>query len=619
MTHKQLLQAIAQKLAIKPNEAAILWQQASKILMKELAEHEIVRIKNFGAFVVVKHKSRTVPDPREKGKKLVIFDQFLPKFRPSVQLKKRLKNIQTANLQTTEKDGLNEPPVNLSKGVNIPYANLSNLSIDPKILKLIPLHLAQRYQLAPIEKRDDKLVVAMIDPGDREAIELLNRQTGLEIIPNITTSSEIQYALDQYSTISELGPEEAGEAAVIPSEDDSLQPSNAPASKILTNLLNRAVHDKASDIHIEPEEKRLIIRFRVDGILQNVAELSKALQPSISARLKILSNLKIDESRLPQDGRIRMIIEKKEIDFRISSFPTVAGEKFVLRILDKSSGILTFDDLGITGNSLERIKDNITKSHGMVLVTGPTGSGKTTTLYSVIGQIMNGGINIVTLEDPVEYRIVGVNQSQVNTAIGYDFANGLRTMVRQDPDVILIGEIRDSETATMAIHSALTGHVVFSTLHTNDAAGAIPRLIDMGIEPFLITSSTNAIIAQRLVRKLCPKCKQEVKLPEESLTEIRQEIEAMPPAQRPKNNDLTFYQGKGCGICHQSGYKGRLGIYEVLPVTDSIRQLALKRVSAREITEKAIEEGMTTMKQDGILKALQGVTTLEEVWRVTKD
>lgn len=651
MTHTELIKAIAKKIDLKPQEAAILWQQTSHILMKELAKQEKIRIKNFGAFVTVKHKSRTVPDPREKSRKLVIFDQFIPKFRPSEELRARLKDVVPQQFDIAPVDPAiptkpvtlpEEEPIvpkakakskakqsqydnELPKAVNIGFADLANLTIDPEILNLIPAHLAQKYQLAPIEKDGANLVVAMTDPGDREAIEIVNRQTGLEVIPKITTQGDLRHVLDQYTDSSTLdGLVETDSETEIESEEDPEEAANtqvddAPAAKVVSSLLERAVREKASDIHIEPEEKKIIVRFRIDGLLQPVLELPKSIQSSVTARLKILSNLKIDESRLPQDGRIRLELDKKEVDFRLSTLPTVNGEKFVMRILDKSAGIATFEQLGVIGTNLDRINDNIDKAHGMILVTGPTGSGKTTTLYSVIGKLMGPSINIVTLEDPVEYRIVGINQSQVNTAIGFDFASGLRTIVRQDPDVILIGEIRDLETATMAIHSALTGHVVLSTLHTNDAAGAIPRLIDMGIEPFLITSSTNAIIAQRLVRKVCQKCKETISLPDEALTEVYKEIELMPEAVRPKTGKLTFVHGKGCSQCNKTGYTGRFGIYETLIVTESIKQLALKRVSASELSAKAIEEGMVTLKQDGILKALAGLTTLEEVWRVTKD
>lgn len=656
MTHTQLIKQIAKKIDLTPEEAAILWQQTSHILMKELAQHQKIRIKNFGAFVTVKHKSRTVPDPREMSKKLVIFDQFLPKFRPSEQLKQQVKQVipsqteepdqaeahkavetvvvddqerktakATKTKTSTDKTTAQPPQSNgtlFGKAVDIGYADLSNLRVDSSVLELIPYRVAKKNQIVPLEKKGHTLTVAMTDPGDLEAIELVARQTGFKVKPKITTSSDLQHVLDQYNTGSELDTivSDSDETLSVSKEElNTVEESDAPAAKVITNLLERAVREKASDVHIEPEEKKIIVRFRIDGMLQQISELPKNIQASLISRLKILSNLKIDETRLPQDGRLRLIIDNKEIDFRLSTLPTVTGEKVVMRILDKSAGILAFKELGLDGVNLQRIEDNITKSHGMILVTGPTGSGKTTTLYSVIGRLMDPSVNIVTLEDPVEYRIPGINQSQVNPAISFDFASGMRTIVRQDPDVILIGEIRDLETATMAIHAALTGHVVLSTLHTNDSAGAIPRLIDMGIEPFLITSSTNAIVAQRLVRRLCQHCKTKLKLPEEALTETRQEIESLPKELRAQANKLTFYQGKGCAQCNKSGYSGRLAIFEVLPMSESIKQLALKRVSSTELAQQAKSEGMISLKQDGILKALAGETTLEEVWRVTKD
>lgn len=650
MTHTQLIKTIAKQVDLKPQEVAILWQQTSKIMMNELGKHEKIRIKNFGAFVTVKHKSRTVPDPRERTKKLVIFDQFLPKFRPSEELRRKVKDVLPQSFETepelperivaepavveepinqeTDETPLSPPKKPAKKitsrpSLNIGFADLNNLTVDPEILELIPFHIAEKYQLAPIGRSGKNLVVAMTDPGDREAIELINRQTGLEIEPQITTQGDLKHVLDQYSVNTDLESIVGDKAtAAIEANDETVtdaESSDAPAAKVISSLLERAVREKASDIHIEPEEKRVVVRFRIDGILHSVMELPKNLQSSVTARLKILSNLKIDESRLPQDGRIRLTIDKKEIDFRLSTLPTVAGEKFVMRILDKSAGILTFEQLGIENVSLKRIEDNIEKAHGMILVTGPTGSGKTTTLYSMIGRLMGPGINIVTLEDPVEYRIIGINQSQVNSAIDYSFASGLRTIVRQDPDVILIGEIRDLETAEMAIHSALTGHVVLSTLHTNDAAGAIPRLIDMGIEPFLITSSTNAVMAQRLVRRICPKCKQKVKIPPESLGEVEKELTLLPEKEKNQLKTLTFYQGKGCDQCNKTGYAGRFGIYETLSMSEPIKQLVLKRVSASQLSEQAVSEGMVTMKQDGLLKALDSQTTLEEIWRVTKD
>ncbi len=649
MTHTELMKLIAQKMALKDQEAAILWRETEAILVDQLKAEDKIRIKNFGAFVMITHKSRTVPDPRQTNKKLIIFENNLPKFRPSEQLRAMVKAVIPRALEeikdqepksknnkalltdqkTETQDANNQEPRRkkaadqpTARGSNIDYINLEDLTIDKAILNAVPYHVAKKYQIAPVEQQADSLVVAMIDPGDREAIDLVTRQTGLKVIPRLTTEVDLQHALDQYgdmaADLNGSNDEEEKETVVGPSDDES-EVNDAPAAKLVTRLLERAVREKASDIHIEPEEKTVTVRFRIYGILEKVIDIPKKLQASVISRLKIMSDLKIDESRLPQDGRLRMLIDQNSIDFRLSTLPTVNGEKIVMRILDKSAGILSFKELGLDGENLRRIEDNITKSHGMILVTGPTGSGKSTTLYAVISKIMKPAINIVTLEDPVEYRISGINQSQVNGPIGFDFASGLRSIVRQDPDVILIGEIRDLETATMAIQSALTGHIVLSTLHTNDAAGAIPRLIDMGIEPFLITSSTNAVLGQRLVRRICEHCKEKVSLPDEALVETRAEIDKMPSSVKPKLGKLTFYKGKGCSQCNNTGYKGREGIFEVLPVTESIKQLAFKRVSGSDITAQAIKEGMVTMKQDGIIKALAGTTTLEEVWRVTRD
>jgi type IV pilus assembly protein PilB len=673
VTHKELIKNVAQRTDLTPDESAILWRELSEIMMDRLQEHGKIRIKNFGAFVTVKHKSRTVPDPRELSKKLVIFDQELTKFRPSEQLRALVKNVQPQHLphfdsaeslevsdeDTAEVEKIVEPIVpaitptvevktgletavpaptlntepsdtpiatkeeKSSASPSIGYIDLSTLTIDKAVLELVPAHIAKKYQLAAIEKTDKTISLAMIDPGDREAIDIVERQTGLTVEPKITTASELQHALDQYGTdttdLTDMAAIESEQATNEEMQD--AESSDAPAAKAVTSILERAVRDKASDIHIEPVETAVIVRYRLDGILQQVLELPKNIQSALTSRLKIMSNLKIDETRLPQDGRLRITVDHHPIDFRLSTLPTVSGEKIVMRILDDSAGILTFEALGLQGENLRRVKDNIDKSHGMLLVTGPTGSGKTTTLYSVIGKIISPEINIITVEDPVEYRIQGINQSQVNSAIGYDFGSGLRSIVRQDPDVILIGEIRDLETATMAIHSALTGHVVLSTLHTNDSAGAVPRLIDMGIEPFLITSSTNLVLAQRLVRKICQDCKEKVTFPEEALQEVRKEIEIMPEKERKSLdvNKLTFYKGKGCSHCNKSGYKGRFGIFEALTVSEEIKQLALKRVSSSEIETQARKEGMVSMKQDGIIKALNGETTLEEIWRVTKD
>ena len=392
----------------------------------------------------------------------------------------------------------------------------------------------------------------------------------------------------------------------------------APAAKIVHSLIKRAVREKASDIHIEPYEEELVVRFRIDGILTKIISLPIEIHPAVISRIKILSDMKIDETRLPQDGRFQTVVDGAEVDFRISSLPTVNGEKIVGRLLDKSAGILTLEQLGLRGTAFQTLDENIKKAHGMILVTGPTGSGKTTTLYAVIDKIKNVGINIVTLEDPVEYRIATINQSQVNAKIKFTFANGLRSIVRQDPDVIMIGEIRDYETADMAVHAALTGHVVLSTLHTNDAAGAVPRLMDMKIEPFLINSSTNCVVAQRLCRKICESCRELLKTESGEEDLAKKELNNLPPKEK-KPDKFQFFHGKGCDNCSGSGYKGRIGIYEVFELSDDLKEMVAKRASGTDLGHQAIKNGMVTMKQDGILKAVEGLITLEEVYRVTKD
>ncbi|MEI6498699.1 MAG: ATPase, T2SS/T4P/T4SS family [bacterium] len=388
--------------------------------------------------------------------------------------------------------------------------------------------------------------------------------------------------------------------------------------KILAGLINFAINKQASDIHIEPEVKLLRVRCRIDGILRDVVKMPLSLHPPLVSRVKILSKLKIDESRIPQDGRFGVTFERKEVDVRVSTLPTVHGEKVVLRILDKSQSILSLEDLGMQGSAFALTVSSISRPNGMILSTGPTGSGKSTTLYAILNRISIPGINIITLEDPVEYEIPGVNQCQVKPEIGFTFASGLRSVLRQDPNVIMVGEIRDSETANMATHAALTGHMVISTMHTNDSAGALPRLINMGIEPFLITSSVNLIIAQRLIRRICPKCKAEMKVPARLRDEVIEELKKI-----PENNtidrtripdELKLYYGRGCSECNQ-GYKGRIGIFEVLAMTPEIEDLAVTKKSANEIKEASIRAGMITMKQDGIIKAFQGLTTIDEVFQ----
>ncbi|HVY68060.1 MAG TPA: GspE/PulE family protein, partial [Patescibacteria group bacterium] len=395
----------------------------------------------------------------------------------------------------------------------------------------------------------------------------------------------------------------------------------APIIKIVEVILTNAIEANASDIHIEPSEKDVRVRYRIDGILHTSLMLPKSVQPSIVTRIKILSNLKIDESRLPQDGRFHMDVGKKSVDLRVSILPLIYGEKIVMRILDKTGKVPTLEQLGITGRSLTWVNDNIKKTHGIFLITGPTGSGKSTTLYSILSLLNTTSVNIVTLEDPVEYFIEGVNQSQINPDIGLTFAAGLRSILRQDPNIVMVGEVRDKETAELAVQAALTGHLVFSTLHTNNAIGAIPRLIDMGMEPFLLTASINVVAAQRLVRKICPDCRKEVPLTAALRQEIMADLENVPDEylEGVDKKNLKLYKGEGCERCGHTGYVGRFGIFEVLPANTEIQDLILAHSSTHKIMEVAQKMGMISLKQDGVIKALKGQTTMDEIIRVTTE
>jgi type II secretory ATPase GspE/PulE/Tfp pilus assembly ATPase PilB-like protein len=383
-------------------------------------------------------------------------------------------------------------------------------------------------------------------------------------------------------------------------------------------VINFALNQRSSDIHVEPGNKFLRIRCRIDGILQDALKLPMKFHPPFVSRVKILAKLKIDESRIPQDGRFDLSFKNHEVDVRVSTLPTVHGEKVVMRVLDKSQGILSLEDLGVQGTAFDKTVEAIAKPYGIILSTGPTGSGKSTTLYAILNRISVPGVNIVTLEDPVEYEIAGINQCQIKPEIGFTFASGLRSILRQDPNVIMVGEIRDAETANMATHAALTGHLVLSTLHTNDTAGALPRLINMGVEPFLITSSINLVIAQRLVRRICPKCKEEMKVPQKLMEQIKAEIDKIPESNIKDREripaDLKLYYGKGCSECN-NGFKGRVGIYEVMRITPEVEDLAVAKRTANEIKEASIKDGMITMRQDGIIKAFNGLTTVDEVFQ----
>jgi len=489
--------------------------------------------------------------------------------------------------------------------------NLSQYIIEPKIANLIPEDVARKYKLMPVFCIENTLTIAMAEPDNVFIIDELQRKTNYIIEPVLANEIDIRKAQDQYygtsgtlnEIIESIDKEKLAEGEKLGEE--------APIVKLVNLLITQAVQQRSSDIHIEPEERFLGIRYRIDGILHRQSALPKDLQPAIISRLKIMANLDIAEKRLPQDGRMLMRLGNKEIDFRVSTCPTIHGENVVLRILDKSSLTLDLGSLGFPNRDLKKFKEMINSPYGIVLVTGPTGSGKTTTLYSALQMLNKEDVNIMTVEDPVEYQFPRMRQIQVNPRAGLVFASALRSFLRQDPDIIMVGEIRDLETAQISVQAALTGHLVFSTLHTNDAPTAFTRLIDMGVEPFLVSSSLLGVLAQRLVRKVCEKCKETYKPSEELLKTL--------DLGNLLYKDLTLSRGIGCKVCNQSGYSGRTGIYELLKVTPDIQALVLKRASADDIREVAQKEGMKVLREVAIEKLLEGITTPEEVARVTME
>lgn len=590
--------------------------------------------------------------------------------------------------------------------IGVSCVDLSEVQVDRKVLKNLPEKIARKYNTVVFEvDESEKYSLAMSDPEDIQATQFIEKKFGKNIKIFITTQGEIDYILDQYKAgFSEeitkaiqdnkevaIEEEELEDTATADSVEEIVQ--EAPIARAVNIILEYAVKSRASDVHIEPRETFIQVRYRIDGVLRDTMTLPKQIMPSIVTRVKILSNLRIDEHRIPQDGRIKLNLAGKNISIRVSTLPIMDGEKVVMRILDESTRAASLEILGFRGLALETIKKNLHRAHGMTLVTGPTGSGKSTTLYSLLTLLNDIGVNISTVEDPVEYRITGINQTQVNTATGMTFASGLRALLRQDPDIIMVGEIRDKETAEMGIHAALTGHVVLSTLHTNSAAGALPRLEDMGAEPFLIASTVNTVIGQRLVRKLCPDCREQYSLdgktlekvicdfglkgelltleskekekkkledigiqdkdigesssllgkksilqifkekPElldkvsaESGREVRQEIFTETDARQCRTKlgktdrfSLDLYKAVGCNKCEQTGYKGRLGIYEVIEVTDEMGSMIIRKSSEDEMIAEAKKTGFIDMYQDGFTKVLGGITTIEEIIRVTQE
>ena len=518
----------------------------------------------------------------------------------------------------------------LSRQYGVPSINLKFYEVDPSVIKLVPQETAIRYQIVPLSRVGSTLTIAMTDPTNVFAMDDIKFMTGFNVEPVVASETAISEAIHKFygdvETVEELDKVmkdltgEDGDALELASEEAEMDlatlekaAEEAPIIKLVNLILTDAVKRGASDIHVEPYEKELRVRFRIDGILQNVMQPPLKLKDAITSRVKIMSKLDISEKRLPQDGRIMIKYlkdgKKKELDFRVSTVPTLFGEKIVMRLLDKENLRLDMTKLGFEAESLAKFERQILKPYGMVLVTGPTGSGKTNTLYSSVARLNTPETNIMTAEDPVEFQLPGINQVQMKEQIGLNFASALRAFLRQDPNIILVGEIRDFETAEIAVKAALTGHLVLSTLHTNDAPSTISRLMNMGIEPFLVATSVNLICAQRLVRRICANCKEPLQILPQALQEAGYSAD--------EANKVTVQHGRGCSTCNNTGYKGRVGLYEVMEIHDELRELILVGASALELKKKALENGMITLRRSGLLKAAAGLTTLEEVVRET--
>jgi len=524
-----------------------------------------------------------------------------------------------------------------AKIFGLPYENLQGKEIGDQVINTIGSEVAENYKVICFDRQKDSIKVGIIDPENFkavEAIDFLAKENNLSVEYYLISPKSFRFAFNLYQSLSK----ELSSALETRAEEEELQTlkekdegsldditKSAPVAKIVSVIIRHAVDGNASDIHIEPLMKESRVRYRIDGVLHTSLVLPKSVHNAVVARVKVMSNLKLDETRIPQDGRIRMEINDKVIDFRVSTLPLIGAEKVVMRILDTTKGAPKLEDLGFDGQQLKSILEATKKTEGIILVTGPTGSGKSTTLFSVLDLVNKEAVNIATLEDPVEYQMKGVNQSQIKPEIGYTFAGGLRSFLRQDPDIIMVGEIRDEETAELSIHAALTGHLVFSTLHTTDAPGAITRLVDMDVKAFLLGSTLVAVVAQRLTRKICAKCKEEVKLPAEQVADVQKDIDTItveyiktliPDFDR---NKIKFYKGKGCSHCGNTGYSGRMSVSSVLTINDKIKELIME--GKKHLTLKEIQENQRyiTVKQDGIIKVLQGRTTLEEVLRVMKD
>jgi len=515
--------------------------------------------------------------------------------------------------------------------IRVPYIDLDNIGFSPEALTLVPESVAQKYQIVPyiLDPKTKTLFVTMVNPLDLETIEFLEKKTNLKISTAISTAKQISsFIREKYireknitSEVTKALDERKAEEKQVSDSREKVA-AEAPVAKIVYTILEYAVKSRASDVHIEPQEDNVRIRYRIDGILQEKYVLPRNVHDAVVSRIKILSDLKIDEKRVPQDGRFFFSVDGNDVDLRVSTLPTTYGEKVVMRLLQKAKKVPSLPDLGLRGLALKNLMRSIQRPHGIIIVCGPTGSGKTTTLYSVLDIVATSKVNVVTIEDPVEYQMKGVNQVQVNVQAGLTFTSALRSFLRQDPNVIMVGEIRDTETAELAINAALTGHLVFSTLHTNDASGVPPRLLDMGCEPFLLVSSLNCVVGQRVLRRVCSNCITQQDIPPESEQELRKTLgpiyDTIANKYKIDGKKMGLPKIVGCEKCNNTGYLGRVAIYEVMPISEKLGKLIVEKASDSEIQRLAMEEGMLTMKQDGYVKVLEGVTTMDEVIRVAQ-
>lgn len=520
-----------------------------------------------------------------------------------------------------------------AKFLRVEYVDLEKTAFSPEALSLVPESVAQKYKVVPykFEPKEKLLYVAMSNPLDLETVEFIEKKSGCKVLAAMSLPKQIEsFVREKYqrekgitSEVSRaLDERKADENKKVKVKNQNGVSAEAPVAKIVSTILDYAIKARASDVHIEPQEENVRVRYRIDGILQEKYLLPRNVLNAVVSRIKILADLKIDEKRVPQDGRFFFANDEQDVDLRVSTLPTTYGEKVVMRLLKKSQKVPILIELGLRGRALKNLMDSIQRPHGIVIVCGPTGSGKTTTLYSILDIVSTSKVNVVTIEDPVEYQMKGVSQAQVNVQAGLTFASALRSFLRQDPDVMMVGEIRDTETAELAINAALTGHLVFSTLHTNDASGVPPRLLDMGVEPFLLVSSLNCVVGQRVLRRVCKDCSQKIPIPEDKKKMFQDVLGLIYGMIEERNKKaglgMTIPKVTGCEKCNQTGYLGRIAIYEVMPISEKISKLIVEKASAGAIQKQAMEEGMLTMKQDGYAKVLEGITTIDEVLRVAE-